>query len=175
MRFRNFYRCERCGHTWTDVWSATCDDDCPHCGARHMSPYQSEDVQDAPRWLIRCRHLPPMGALMSKSADTSTRIRQLNDAFRQTFIGGRVMLTAGVDALPDADKAALLDRVRTFERFNGDNDPYGEHDFVDIEHDGEKYFAKLDYYAADMHGGSEDPSDPSKTVRVLTVMRADEY
>ena len=42
--FRNFYRCSRCGHEWTDVWSATCDDDCPSCGARHMSPYRSEDV-----------------------------------------------------------------------------------------------------------------------------------
>src|SRR3954447_19042058 len=27
---------------WTDQWSATCDDDCPHCGARHMSPFDSE-------------------------------------------------------------------------------------------------------------------------------------
>jgi hypothetical protein len=26
---------------WADVWSAQCDDDCPHCGARHMSPYKS--------------------------------------------------------------------------------------------------------------------------------------
>ena len=41
--FRNFYRCDQCGETWTDVWSAQCDDDCPHCGARHMSPYKSED------------------------------------------------------------------------------------------------------------------------------------
>jgi predicted nucleic acid-binding Zn-ribbon protein len=48
MLFRNFYRCARCDHMCTDVWSATCDDDCPHCGARHMSPYKSEDVQDSP-------------------------------------------------------------------------------------------------------------------------------
>ena len=44
--FRNFYRCARCGQEWTDVWSAQCDDDCPHCGARHMSPYDSEDVEE---------------------------------------------------------------------------------------------------------------------------------
>jgi hypothetical protein len=116
-----------------------------------------------------------MEASMSKSAETATRIRELNDAFRQTFTGGRVLMTAGVNALPDPDKAAVLDKVRAFDNFTGQNDPYGEHDFVNIEHDGEKYFAKLDYYAADMEGGSEDPSDPSKTVRVLTIMRADEY
>ena len=44
--FRNFYICENCDSTWTDVWSAMCDDDCPHCGARHMSPFKSEDVDD---------------------------------------------------------------------------------------------------------------------------------
>ena len=40
--FRNYYQCARCGHTWTDEWSAMCEDDCPHCGARHMTPYKSE-------------------------------------------------------------------------------------------------------------------------------------
>jgi predicted nucleic acid-binding Zn-ribbon protein len=44
--FRNYYRCARCGHEWTDEWSATCEDDCPHCGARHMSPYKSEDADE---------------------------------------------------------------------------------------------------------------------------------
>jgi predicted nucleic acid-binding Zn-ribbon protein len=42
--FRNFYQCSECGHQWSDLWSAMCDDDCPHCGARHMSPYHSEDA-----------------------------------------------------------------------------------------------------------------------------------
>jgi hypothetical protein len=44
--FRNFYRYDRCGHEWSDDWSATCDDDCPECSARHMSPYQSEDIAE---------------------------------------------------------------------------------------------------------------------------------
>jgi hypothetical protein len=28
----------------TDEWSCMCDDDCPHCGARHMSPVDSDDL-----------------------------------------------------------------------------------------------------------------------------------
>jgi hypothetical protein len=39
------------------------------------------------------------------------RIRELNDAFRRTFSGGRVMLTCGVDALPDLIKARALQLV----------------------------------------------------------------
>jgi hypothetical protein len=31
---------------------------------------------------------------------SAEKIRELNDAFRTTMTGGRVMLTAGVDALP---------------------------------------------------------------------------
>ncbi len=107
--------------------------------------------------------------------DKTARIRELNDEFRRTFVGGRVMLTAGVNALPDADKATVISKLRTFDAFNGDNDPHGEHDFVSVEHEGVKYFGKMDYYASDMQSGSEDPADPLQTVRVLTVMRADEY
>lgn len=107
--------------------------------------------------------------------ENANRICDLNDRFRQSLIGGRVMLTVGVDALPDTDKAAVLTKVRTFDRFDADNDPHGEHDFVSIEHEGQRYFAKMDYYAPDLQQGSADPADPEKTVRVLTVMRADEY
>jgi hypothetical protein len=107
--------------------------------------------------------------------DKTVRIRDLNDAFRKSFIGGKVMLTQGVDGLSDGDKMALLAKVRTFDDFNRDNDPHHEHDFVRVEHDGTTYYGKIDYYAKDMEGGSEDPTDPLQTCRVLTIMRADEY
>jgi DNA-directed RNA polymerase subunit RPC12/RpoP len=42
--YRNYYECARCGRNWQDEWSCTCDDDCPHCGARHMSPTDSDDL-----------------------------------------------------------------------------------------------------------------------------------
>jgi rubrerythrin len=47
--FINHYRCPTCRYEWTDEWSSTCDDDCPSCGARHISPRHSEDG-DAALW-----------------------------------------------------------------------------------------------------------------------------
>jgi hypothetical protein len=44
--FLNFYKCARCRRRWTDEWSCMCDDDCPHCTARHMSPTHSEDLTE---------------------------------------------------------------------------------------------------------------------------------
>lgn len=85
------------------------------------------------------------------------------------------MLTQGVDTLPDSVKAEVLSKVRSFTDFNPDNDPYGEHDLVSIEHEGSTYFAKIDYYSSDMQHGSDDPADPKKTTRVLTIMHACEY
>jgi hypothetical protein len=106
---------------------------------------------------------------------TSNRIRVLNDNFRSTFVGGRTVMTAGVNALPLATKARVILAVQSFSNFTKDNDPHGEHDFGSFDIQGETYFFKLDYYALDMDGGSEDPADPEKTTRVLTIMRADEY
>ena len=104
-----------------------------------------------------------------------TAIRELNDRFRTTMTGGRVMLTAGVDALPSDVKAMVIRRVATFSDFNADNDPHGEHDFGSFELTGRKFFFKVDYYDSTMTYGSEDPADPAKTTRVLTIMLAEEY
>jgi hypothetical protein len=103
------------------------------------------------------------------------RIAQLNDAFRRTFIGGKVLLTATVAALPTNRRNGVLTSVRLFGPFNGDNNPHGEHDFVSVKVDGETYFGKIDYYAPNMEHGSEDPADEAKTVRVLTIMHSSEY
>jgi hypothetical protein len=106
---------------------------------------------------------------------SSNRIRELNDAFRRSFTGGRVMLTAGVNALPEETKRAIIERIKTFDAFEPGNDPYGEHDFISFEIEGQKVFAKTDYYDRAMEHGSEDPSDPEQTTRVMTIMLAEEY
>jgi hypothetical protein len=100
-------------------------------------------------------------------------IRDLNDQFRQTLQGGRIVITQGV-AVRD-DTATILDHVRSFRSFSEDNDPYGEHDFGAFDCAGQKIFWKIDYYDSDLDAGSPDPADPAVTTRVLTIMLADEY
>jgi len=115
---------------------------------------------------------------MTMATCTTTKtdqIRILNDAFRQSFVGGRVMMTSGVRALDDADRLTLLAAVQTFEDFTPDNDPHREHDFGRIEINGDGFFWKLDYYDLQSRGGSPDPADPAVTTRVLTIICAEEY
>ena len=111
---------------------------------------------------------------MEQKRDT-TCIRELNDAFRMTFTGGRVMMTMGVDVLGPSAKAELLSAVRSFNSFTTANDPYGEHDFGSIEVESQKFFWKIDYYDMAMGQHSVDATNPEATIRVLTIMRADEY
>ena len=153
MFFRNHYRCPRCGHEWSFVWTDQRNDDCPNCGGKAMAPQKSEIATLA-------QH---------------EKIAVLNDAFRKTFSGGKVLMTAGVNELPDMVKAEALCEVAAFNDFTEDNDPHGEHDFGSVEVCGRKLFWKIEYYDPELQFGSEDPADPAKTTRVLTVMLASEY
>ena len=112
--------------------------------------------------------------LLPKS-ERAKRIRELNDAFRTTFLGGRVMMTSGVGALPDPLKVKIFAAVKSFTAFDNGNDPYNEHDFVSVEIEGHKVFAKIEYYDRDIRFGCDDPSDPEHTTRVMTIMLASEY
>ena len=103
------------------------------------------------------------------------RIAALNDIFRRTFAGGKVVMTAGVAALAETVLERVIHAVRTFDAFEPGDDPYGEHDFGAVEIAAEKFFWKIDYYDEAMNGGSEDPANPARTTRVLTIMLADEY
>lgn len=107
--------------------------------------------------------------------DRACRIRALNDRFRQTLAGGHVVVTRGVDALGGDAVAAILAAVRCFDHFDAGNDPYGEHDFGSVTHDGRRLFWKIDCYDRTFTAASPDPADPAVTARVLTVMLADEY
>lgn len=104
-----------------------------------------------------------------------TDIKTLNDNFRKTFTGGRVLLTAGIDSKPADDIANIMLLVQNFNNFTPDNDPYGEHDFAAFDYKGDKIFWKIDYYDLNNEYLSENPADPTITNCVLTVMLADEY
>jgi hypothetical protein len=106
---------------------------------------------------------------------SNEKIRALNDAFRTTMTGGKVLLTADVNALPENIKAQVIQHVAMFSEFNEENDPDQEHDFGNFSLAGHKFFWKIDAYDSEMRFGSEDPSDPSKTTRVLTIMFVEEY
>lgn len=104
-------------------------------------------------------------------------IAQLNDMLRSTyFTTGRIFLTNGIASLPEAVRGEVLRQVQSFEDFTPDNDPHGEHDFgaIDVAGAG-KVLWKIDYYDPSLTRGSDDPADPAKTERVLTIMLASEY
>jgi hypothetical protein len=105
----------------------------------------------------------------------TTRIRELNDAFRKTLAGGQTLFTSGVSALGVAFSAKALAAVRSFDAFTPDNDPHEEHDFGAVTVAGKKLFWKIDYYDLSRRFGSEDPADPAQTARVMTIMPAEEY
>jgi hypothetical protein len=111
----------------------------------------------------------------TQAVSKAARIRELNDAFRKSFSGGKILMTAAVYELPDMVKAAALQKVAAFEAFTEDNDPHGEHDFGSFKLVGRTFFWKIDYYDERCQFGSEDPADPKKTTRVLTLMLAEDY
>jgi len=113
-----------------------------------------------------------------------TKIQKQNDLFRKNFgnaqemeqeIKGRYHITNGIAELPIIDQFKITMRVRNFNDFTQDNDPYREHDMGRFKENGHTIFWKIDYYDTDYSYGSSDRSDLTKTRRVLTVMLSHEY
>lgn len=125
---------------------------------------------------------------MSPRLTRTERIARLNDQLRArvgvpVFLGesepvlGMIMMTRGIMALEPEQIIDVWSKVRRFDDFSSDNDPYGEHDFGSFEIDGAgRLFWKIDYYGdRACNSGSEDPADPDRSYRVLTIMLAEEY
>jgi hypothetical protein len=112
---------------------------------------------------------------MAQIKDRQLRLAHLNDQLRRTGLGGEKYLTRGLHDMGPAFVAKTVALVKAFDQFNEDNDPYGEHDFGVVHVDGETVFFKIDYFNRDKTAGSPDPTDPSVTTRVMTVMLAEDY
>ena len=84
-------------------------------------------------------------------------------------------MTDSIATMIESDRYRVMRAVQSYANFTPDNDPHGEHDFGSFEIAGERFFWKIDYYDRRFKAASDDPSDPEKTTRVLTIMRAEEY
>src|SRR5580704_5926169 len=89
--FRKHHTCP-CGTDWWDEWDCLCNDRCPTCDAE-IEPDEHESIQGA----------------------KSAKIRALNDRFRKSLTGGRVMMTAAVSA---RRMMSGLERLSSREKFH---------------------------------------------------------
>ena len=103
------------------------------------------------------------------------RIRYLNDKLRQDLTKGVAVMTPGIAALGQETVQRILKTIEVYDNFCHANDPHEEHDFGAFEAEGNRIFFKIDYYDSTLTVHSPDPSDPSVTQRVITIMLAEEY
>ncbi len=106
-------------------------------------------------------------------------IAKQNDAFRKMILldesVGRWVVTRAVYAEGPAFVAACILAVRKFEDFTEEMDPYGERSMGRLEPEGKTVWFKIDLYDVDYEGGSDDPSEVTKTRRVLTILFPSDY
>jgi len=118
--------------------------------------------------------------------DTARKIATQNDEFRSMIDKpiltlfkdmGRYFVTRGINTLPIDQQAEVVEKVRDYTDFHDGIDPYKTHEmgrFL-LEENKQVILWKIDYYDTDYQWGSDDPSDLSKTRRVLTIMLSHEY
>ena len=109
------------------------------------------------------------------SIDKIERTRVLNDELRHNFGLGTAVIMPGVASLGVEAVALIVRTVAVYDDFCHENDPHEEHDFGVFVAEGRTIFFKIDYYDKALAMHSPDPTDPSVTERIITIMLAEEY
>ncbi len=97
--------------------------------------------------------------------DKRARIIELNDQLRTNFKGGRVQMTPSVYDLDERLRGRALAVMAKYNRFDEDSD----HDCGVFIFAGYSFEWHIEYRDVNGEGVSSDPSDASKTFRVLTL------
>ena len=116
---------------------------------------------------------------MTDTLAATAEIARQNDLFRRSILttgrcpslAGQACVTASL--AHRANLPQIMEAIATAgdEAFTPDIDPEGGHDFGRVEIDGERIWFKIDYYGdANCAWGSDDPSNPAQTFRLLTVL-----
>jgi hypothetical protein len=99
------------------------------------------------------------------AAAKRSKIIELNDQLRTNFKGGRAQMTRGVYDLDDRLRGRALAVMAKYNSFDEDSD----HDAGVFIFAGYSFEWHIEYRNSDGKGISPDPSDASKTFRVLTL------
>ena len=113
-----------------------------------------------------------------KIADLNDQLRKdvfTDNMLKKQNLKNKLVLTPGIAGLNLKDKEKVFASVKYYGNFTKDNNPWGEKDFGAFNFKKERYNWKIDYYDNTMSFHSPDKTDPDKTVRVLTIMKASEY
>jgi len=123
--------------------------------------------------------------LNDKKLPKIEKIALLNDELRKKLISGELFkadskdkayITRGASVFVNGmNRMQFLNNVALYRNFTEDNNPHGERDFGNFMYQKEKIFWKIDYKDNSMMYHSPDASDPSQTIRVLTIMKASEW
>ena len=97
-------------------------------------------------------------------SETAQRYDRLRTSIPFVRSPDTLVVTGGLAAAFPDDLPSILAKVKEFNEFTEDNDPWHEHDFGAFEHKGEKIFWKIDDY-----NGNEGYD------LVVTVMLASDY
>jgi hypothetical protein len=121
----------------------------------------------------------------SDNIEYTRKVADLNDQLRKDMFTGnmlkkhnlknKLVITPGIAGLNLIDKEKVFASVKYYGNFTKNNNPWGEKDFGSFNFKKETFNWKIDYYDNDMKYHSPDKTDPDKTVRVLTIMKAEEY
>lgn len=143
-------------------------------GVRFSDIGSATENRTHPQRLSRADQTAPSGiqADATELICSSARLRQLNDALRTTLRGGKIEMTAGVRALPRRFRARALSAMRAYDDFTDESDPFHEHELGTFELDGHRFCWRIEAFDKSLRYGSDDPNDPDKTCRVLTLMLA---
>ena len=80
------------------------------------------------------------------NAERLQKLARLNDDFRCTLLGRRMLMTAGVAALERRQRLRVMEVIENYSSFTVENDPNGEHDLGFFRIEDQAFFWRIEYY-----------------------------
>ena len=130
----------------------------------------------------QCPNCHAVGKARDFPTEETAAIAGQNDQLRLGLLAGipngmkaRVLVTPGISAKGPVFVSLCLRSISMFKDFSEDNDPWGDRGFAALTVEDTRIYFKIDLYDEACEYGSDDPANPDRTTRVLTILLPSEY